>query len=193
MQPLFLGSHPALDFLNTAFSPAGEHVDMITDGRALLAWLEQAGLMSRTSLENYTSSRPESALDHSARRVRAFREWARSWIEAWRVDPGGDYRQEIAQLNAHLECGSCHFELAEGRKIICLHNVNDENELIALIALTLARLFADEDASLVRKCAGNGCTLLFLDRTKSHRRRFCSASACGNRARVAAFRQRGRG
>jgi predicted RNA-binding Zn ribbon-like protein len=40
--------------------------------------------------------------------------------------------------------------------------------------------------------AGAGCTLWFVDRTKAHRRIFCSATTCGNRAKVAAFRQRQR-
>jgi predicted RNA-binding Zn ribbon-like protein len=51
---------------------------------------------------------------------------------------------------------------------------------------------ARENASLVKQCAGPGCTLWFLDRTKAHARRFCSAAACGNRAKVAAFRERQR-
>jgi predicted RNA-binding Zn ribbon-like protein len=53
-------------------------------------------------------------------------------------------------------------------------------------------LITQEDASLLKSCSGSGCTLWFLDRTKAHRRLFCSATACGNRAKVAAFRQRQR-
>ena len=46
------------------------------------------------------------------------------------------------------------------------------------------------DPALLKACAGADCTLWFLDRTKAHRRMFCSATACGNRAKVAAFRRR---
>nr|WP_254214234.1 CGNR zinc finger domain-containing protein [Burkholderia multivorans] len=35
--------------------------------------------------------------------------------------------------------------------------------------------------------------LWFLDRTKSHRRRWCSKALCGNRQKVAAFRRRHNG
>jgi predicted RNA-binding Zn ribbon-like protein len=44
----------------------------------------------------------------------------------------------------------------------------------------------------VKRCEGAECTLWFVDRTKAHRRRFCSATACGNRDKVAAFRARQR-
>jgi CGNR zinc finger len=37
---------------------------------------------------------------------------------------------------------------------------------------------------LLRRCHGPGCGWLFLDRTRSHTRRWCSSSDCGNRARA---------
>ena len=40
--------------------------------------------------------------------------------------------------------------------------------------------------------AGGDCSLWFLDRTKAHTRLLCSAAACGNRAKVSAFRKRQR-
>jgi predicted RNA-binding Zn ribbon-like protein len=57
----------------------------------------------------------------------------------------------------------------------------------------IASLVATEPPALVKRCAGPGCILWFVDRTKAHRRVFCSATVCGNRAKVAAFRERQRG
>ncbi|WP_428243533.1 CGNR zinc finger domain-containing protein [Gynuella sp.] len=42
----------------------------------------------------------------------------------------------------------------------------------------------------VRQYEAHDCTLVFLDTTKSHRRRWCSVVLCGNRMKVAAFRSR---
>jgi predicted RNA-binding Zn ribbon-like protein len=42
----------------------------------------------------------------------------------------------------------------------------------------------------VRRCEGVDCVLWFYDRTKAHRRRWCSMEGCGNRAKVARFRSR---
>jgi predicted RNA-binding Zn ribbon-like protein len=58
------------------------------------------------------------------------------------------------------------------------------------VAEAVARLLAEGDFKLVRKCESADCTLWFHDRTKSHHRRWCSMALCGNRAKVAAFRAR---
>ena len=58
--------------------------------------------------------------------------------------------------------------------------------LLALTAGAVSSLIAHEDPALVRHCAGRNCTLWFVDRTKAHRRIYCSAAVCGNRAKVAA-------
>jgi len=52
-----------------------------------------------------------------------------------------------------------------------------------------ALMLADEHFALTRKCEHPECTLWFYDRTKAHRRRWCSMALCGNRAKVARFRQ----
>jgi predicted RNA-binding Zn ribbon-like protein len=54
----------------------------------------------------------------------------------------------------------------------------------------MAELVCDEDFSHVKACEGRGCTLMFLDRTRGHARRWCSMSVCGNRAKQAAHRER---
>jgi predicted RNA-binding Zn ribbon-like protein len=46
------------------------------------------------------------------------------------------------------------------------------------------------DFNLVRKCEDSDCVLWFVDKTKAHRRRWCSMPLCGNRNKVASFRQR---
>ena len=49
MRPLFLGSHPAVDFLNTALAPQGTPIETIGDGRAFVDWLVTAGLLDRAT------------------------------------------------------------------------------------------------------------------------------------------------
>jgi predicted RNA-binding Zn ribbon-like protein len=45
----------------------------------------------------------------------------------------------------------------------------------------------------IRQCQGPICAILFLDTSRKGDRRWCSMSACGNRAKVAAFREREKG
>jgi predicted RNA-binding Zn ribbon-like protein len=42
----------------------------------------------------------------------------------------------------------------------------------------------------LRRCEGSRCSLLFVDTSRSGRRRWCSMERCGNRAKVAAHRRR---
>jgi predicted RNA-binding Zn ribbon-like protein len=44
----------------------------------------------------------------------------------------------------------------------------------------------------LKECAGEDCNAVFYDRSKNHSGRWCSMSACGNRAKVRAWRERQR-
>jgi predicted RNA-binding Zn ribbon-like protein len=63
-------------------------------------------------------------------------------------------------------------------------------ELLEPIAEAAADLICHQDFRLIRSCQGSACTLVFLDRTKAHTRRWCSMAVCGNRAKAAAHRVR---
>lgn len=191
----FLGGHPALDFINTRYAPDGATVETIGDGQAYLGWIVAAQLVDAATAERLRRRFGARALDAAASEARDVREWARDWIARWHAAPGADYREEVAFLNRLLARVPQFAELSiAGRALELRHRPRIENAdaLLGLIALELARLVTTEDPALVKACAWSACTLWFIDRTKAHRRRFCSAAVCGNRAKVAAFRARQR-
>lgn len=195
MQPQFIGSHPAADFLNTAFEPQGQHVEIIGDGKALLEWLQTSGLLDAEQSARLSRKLGVKGMDAAAAEVRKLREWARAWLMRWRSAPGRDYSAEIATLNKALTNLSVRHEVTrtkEGLERVAQFQIETVEELLAVLASQLADLVTQEDPGLLKSCAGDGCTLWFLDRTKAHRRMFCSAAGCGNRAKVAAFRERQR-
>lgn len=195
MKPLFLGSHPAMDFLNTSLSPQGKAIELIGDGQSFVAWLVSAGLLEASTASKVKRRFREETLDAAAAEARKFREWAGEWISRWQDAPGGDYKAELRRLNRLLERAKGYREAVvtkDGMKIIERCRFDSENALIGLVALQVALLVTIEQPELVKRCAGTGCTLWFLDRTKAHGRLFCSAAVCGNRAKVAAFRERQR-
>ena len=196
MKPLFVGSHPAMDFLNTCPTPRGAPIELIGDGASYVAWLEAAQLLQYTTALQLRRRFAPAALDAAAAEARALREWARDWIARWRDAPGGRYRAELRRLNHLLARASCYPEIVvtkDGFQVTERYRIDSANELIAVVAAQIAALVATEQPALVKHCAGPGCTLWFVDRTKAHGRLFCSATACGNRAKVAAFRERQRG
>ncbi len=55
------------------------------------------------------------------------------------------------------------------------------------LARDLAGVAVDESADL-RTCSADSCTMIYLDRSRGRRRRWCSMSRCGNAAKVARHR-----
>ena len=62
--------------------------------------------------------------------------------------------------------------------------------LLGPVAEAAAHLLVEGDFALVRQCEHPDCILWFYDRTKSHKRRWCSMAQCGNRQKAARFRKR---
>jgi len=196
MDPLFLGSHPGMDFLNTTLSPGGTPIELIGDGDAFVAWLEAAGLLGGVGAAALRKRFPRAALDAAAAQAREFRQWAAEWIERWRTSPGSHSPADVRRLNALLARAKLYREALPAGGALELAErcrVDSADDLVSLVVAPVALLLTQARPELVKRCAGHACTLWFLDRTKAHGRRFCSAAACGNRAKVAAFRERQRG
>jgi predicted RNA-binding Zn ribbon-like protein len=61
---------------------------------------------------------------------------------------------------------------------------------LALLARDAIDLLTGPDAELLHQCEQADCGTFFLDTSPSRRRRWCSSTSCGNRARVSAYRAR---
>lgn len=195
MRPLFLGGHPALDFVNTRPAPRGEAHELIADGRSYAAWLEGAGLLQGGTAAALERRLGATALDAAAAQGRELREWARAWIRRWQEAPATPFGSELRRLNQLMARGTRHPHLVrtdDGIQFTERWRIDSADALTAVVAAQIASLVSGEDPALVKQCAGPGCTLWFVDRTKARRRVFCSAAVCGNRAKVAAFRERQR-
>src|SRR5262245_26235245 len=101
-QPIFLGSHPAVDFLNTALAPGGNEIEALPDGRAYLGWAVAAGLLPEAEAARWSRRFDAKAWDRAASEARKTREWLREWLSRWRKHPRADYAREIAELNELL-------------------------------------------------------------------------------------------
>ena len=77
--PFFIADHLALDFLNTLAKPHGPPVEWLRDGKHLLAWLEQAGVIEGIEEWKLRAWGGET-LDEIALQARDFREWLRGFV-----------------------------------------------------------------------------------------------------------------
>ncbi|MBA3831698.1 MAG: CGNR zinc finger domain-containing protein [Chthoniobacterales bacterium] len=184
-----------MDFLNTSFTPDGAPAEAIGDGRSFIDWLVRAALLDADDAARWKRRFHTEALDAAAAEARKVRQWVQEWISKWRDAPAANYEREVRRLNALIERASSYRELVVtkgGLQMTERLEIGAADDLIALVAAQIAMFIVTEQPTLVKRCAGPTCTLWFLDRTKAHRRLFCSAAACGNRAKVAAFRKRQR-
>jgi predicted RNA-binding Zn ribbon-like protein len=184
--PFFLGDHPALDFLNTVAVVNGRPVDFLQSDEDVLRWLERAGLVGEGKAPKFSGS----ALLQSGR---ALREVIRNLV----VKRKAGARADTAAFNAVLRKAVSYPQLTwENRRAPRLERFREQKspeQVLALLAESAADLLASGDFDLIRECEDDACILWFYDRTKSHRRRWCSMAICGNRHKVKAFRQRQHG
>jgi predicted RNA-binding Zn ribbon-like protein len=186
-----------MDFLNTHATPGGVPTEWLTTGADLLNWLEEGGLVDWETAGRFRGDKTAKAqLDVVAKGARALREWLRGFVRR-HAGRGltGAAEAELGPLNLLL-AGDKGFARvsggAEGLALQRLRRWETAEELLQPIAAAIADLVCHADFRLIRACEGHDCTLMFLDRTKAHARRWCSMALCGNRAKAAAHRARKR-
>jgi predicted RNA-binding Zn ribbon-like protein len=191
-----LADDSALDFLNSTAKPAPETVELIQDGQSYLEWLECAGLLDKPDRANVRKLFSIAELDAVAAQAVALREWLRPVIATWATSAGPDAPLPAAvrsRLDDVLRHDRGYFHVpkdGETSELVRARHWHDPQQLLVPAAEAAARLLTTGDRSLVRHCEGPTCTLWFYDRTKSHRRRWCSMAVCGNRAKARTHRER---
>ena len=190
----FVGDHVALDFLNTIAAPRGEVIEFIPDGEAYLAWLVESALLDRTETHALLDRFGKPRLDRVASEARELREWFRQVIPKLAgTRPQAPTDEMIDTLNRILSSDYAYRQLERRDSHLVLRErckITKVQQLLVPVAQKIAELFTYVDTVLIKRCSNPSCTLWFYDKTKAHRRLFCSTAVCGNRAKVAAYRER---
>jgi predicted RNA-binding Zn ribbon-like protein len=181
--PGLVGDHPAMDLLNTIARMDGDLIDLWQSDDDVLRWLVRARLVeAKTPVPGR-----RGALLATARRLR---EIARALVVARKSARALDTKP----LNDFLAKGKSHCQLTRAKNgalsVMRLYERTNPEGVLAPLAEAVAQFLATADFDLVRRCEGEDCVLWFYDRTKGHRRRWCSMEVCGNRSKVTRFRSR---
>jgi predicted RNA-binding Zn ribbon-like protein len=203
---MFVADAHALDFLNTVATPAESAVEWLGSGEDLLVWLEQAGLITADIASAVRAGTIPGELDAIAERARLLREWFRGFVLAHAGHPvGSKALPELQPLNRLLAQDEAYGEIVASATHVETpakaphdHGLDwrwsrrwrAPDELLLPIAQAMADLVCEADFTMVKQCEGPTCTVLFLDTTKGHARRWCSMALCGNRAKQASHRAR---
>lgn len=183
MQPndsqfVFIGNNPAVEFTNTEIVGRGELRDLLQRDADLVHWAQEAGFNIGCRLNPGDLS--------AARELRA----ALKAVFQATIDGQTAGKKALAAINRHLahHCtqevlrttgDGVGFELAPSGVALSV------SALLASLAHEGARLLASPQAEHLKHCSNPDCVLIFLDTSRSHKRRWCSMDTCGNRTKVA--------
>ena len=169
---LFVGQHPALDFVNTEIVADGKRQDLLQSFADLTNWLEAAGMAGKqdvqTMLENIPLGKRDGAL-YEARELRSVLRGLAGSL-AGQKPPKTD---DIHALNAVLAAQNVHeFLVLQGGKYALkrLPDWSSINGMLSPIAREGAYLLTECDPSMLKRCEGSGCILFFYDTTRNHSR-----------------------
>ena len=178
-----VGDHLALDLLNTQASSNGAALEFWNSGDDVLRWLARCGV---TPAEQ--GAVPD--LPDLLSRALALRTLARRLLAERAEGESGDVSALNAWLDAYLSAPHLGRN-AEGKLVLSRVARGDAiASLLGPVAEALADLLAHGDFALVKQCEHPDCILWFYDRTKAHKRRWCSMALCGNRYKAAQFRKK---
>lgn len=170
----FRGGHPALDLTATLTARAsGRALDLLATPEDLRRWLLAAGVATNVERVGH-----EDLV--AARRLRE---------AIFALAAGAGPKWARAAVNkAATEVAVIPVLDPDGKAV----RTGTAAAHLATVACEAVALFGGDAAERVRMCEGEGCSDLFLDASRKGDRRWCSMRGCGNRAKVAAFRQRGK-
>ncbi len=176
--PWFIAEDAALDFINTLAMTDKTPQDFWQRDEDVQQWLRHAGWQVSTV------GNPGELLAE-ARKLRAL---IRKLVEEKKhgqTPTVGELNGWLAQAHSHLQL--THDE-SGALQLQRVYRCDTVQQALAPVAERAATLLAEGQFDYIRQCEHPDCILWFYDKTKAHRRRWCSMALCGNRAKVARFR-----
>jgi predicted RNA-binding Zn ribbon-like protein len=176
------------DFINTLeFSGVASTDELATPGEAV-AWLVGHGLVHPESVGAERAS-DERLLDRVVRARSAFREIADAVHH--RRPPDAAALDEVNRTLRAREIVQLE-PAADGVAVGHRHEGDPIDDALARLAEPLVAEIAGGRPERLRICANDACRWVFYDRSPTGKRRWCSMSSCGNRAKAARHRARTR-
>lgn len=181
----------SLDFTNTLGDRPRCAEEHFHDWRDLVAWSEQAGIVSASEAGSLRASgaRDGRTADKAFARAVALREALHRSFAG--VAGGGQPAPgDLELLNTHLAAAMPHARIRPkdgGFAWSWEDGKPSLDRLLWPVARSAADVLVAPERVSLRECASEVCSWLFLDRSPTQRRRWCSMKTCGNRAKARAF------
>ncbi|MCC3770147.1 ABATE domain-containing protein [Streptomyces sp. UNOC14_S4] len=182
----FDAGRPCLDLVATVGARFSEEpVERLDTPERLRDWLLGAGVVPPGT--------PLGAVDASwLGRFRAARDLLHRVVHA-EVD-GRAAEPDLERVNALAAAAPPAVRAVrteDGTLVRAVAAPPDCGALVGQICRDAVELLTDPTTrGQLRQCQGETCSLVYLDMSRGHRRRWCSSEVCGNRERVARHRRR---
>jgi len=193
----WVGGSPALDFTNTvswtAPEPTNERLRSYAD---LVRWTGEAGLADAGEIRSL--GRRAAASPREADRVfNGALELRDALHDVFGAQAAGSEPDGAAvdRLNLFLGPALGRLRLGGGGKGGWSWGWNAREELecpLWRVAWSAAQLLTSDELPLLKRCAGDQCGWVFLDRSRNHARRWCDMKVCGNNEKARRFYRRKR-
>lgn len=170
--------HPTLEFLATLGDRPARRIERLPEAADLSRWLTEAGLAESPAVS--------AAALNDARELREATYRVLDCARAGNRPPAS----ELALLNEWARRPTSAPQVGRDFKRTSV-GPDAVTGALAGLARTSVELITGPELKRVRNCAG--CSLLFIDRSRPGRRRWCSMERCGNRDKTARYREKQRG
>jgi predicted RNA-binding Zn ribbon-like protein len=184
----FSGGALCLDFCNSVGDRPRyeqEHLQCYED---LLNWAHQAALLDAERIARLASE----GRRHPRRVAKAFAEAIELRESLYRIfsalasgEPPP--RRDLATFNRSLSVALQHLEVTAedgGFRWSWSGPAAALDQMLWPVVYSAAELLIAEDRVEFRECASDRCSWLFLDQSRTRRRKWCDMSTCGNRAKA---------
>ena len=173
----YLGS-PSLNFAATLRRMPGDEIERIPSAELFGRWLVAADLAPGPLPVTGAQYRQALALREAIYRIgRAI------------AERGTPAQADVAHLNAAAARAGSIVQLDPSTLDLICCSQSPVDAALAEIAADAIRVFGTaEQRKRLSKC--EGCDQIMLSQSRGPARRWCSMQVCGNRAKVAAFRER---
>jgi predicted RNA-binding Zn ribbon-like protein len=186
-----------LDFANTLADRPLCTKDELKEYVDLLVFGQQTAVLDEVTARRLgrAAKRRQSAARAAFRRAIAFREklYAIFASLARGKEPEG---QDLELLNRMLCRALPHLRVAKtpaGFGWDWSGDADALDQVLWPVARSAADLLTSDERNQVRECASDVCSWLFVDRSRTHRRRWCDMKTCGNRAKARRHYQKTKG
>jgi predicted RNA-binding Zn ribbon-like protein len=190
------GGALCLDFTNTIGDRPIRRKEHLNGYDDLLSWARQAQVLTDNEVDQlarHARQRPEEAEEIFSRAV-SLRE---SLYEIFCRLATGTHplKGDLAVLNRWLAESLSHLSLEEHDNSFLWSWSGSETALEGMlwpVVRSAADLLTSDEVTQVGECASDTCSWLFVDRSRTHRRRWCDMKTCGNRDKARRYYQRKR-